>query len=452
MLPQGFKQRMTHLLQEESHDFFQALEEPPVTGIRINTDKISTQDFQNLIGSNLRPVPWCPSGFVLEDKLSGKHPFHAAGLFYFQEPSAMAAAEALQLKTGELVIDLAAAPGGKSTHLVSLTQNQGVVIANEIARSRIKALSENLERWGSHNSVITSQDIGTLNAWHDIADKVLLDAPCSGEGMFRKSAEALEMWSETNILGCAKRQKGLLSDAAKLVKAGGSLVYSTCTFAPEENEEVVAEFLEKHLDFELQEIKLENLSSARSEWLMNIKHDVSKAKRIWPHKTQSEGHFVALFKKVSGDTRQLKPALFHPINKQTEKLWHDFCLGTFSQPILEKPLTLFGDRLFAVDEGIPNLQGVHVIKAGLWLGNVLKNRFEPSHSLALALKSEQLNPAMSIDFRAEDEQLLRYMQGHPLESSGDKGWVIISVAGFPLGWGKRSGNIVNNLYPKGLRI
>jgi NOL1/NOP2/fmu family ribosome biogenesis protein len=327
-----------------------------------------------------------------------------------------------------------------------------VVIANEVNRSRIKALSENLERWGSHNSLICNQSLDHLSLWHDSADRVLLDAPCSGEGMFRKSTEALSMWSESTILGCAKRQRGLLSEAGKLVKAGGSLVYSTCTFAPEENEEVVAEFLEKHPEFELQEITLENLSPARSDWLSHTKHDVSKASRIWPHQAQGEGHFIALFKKITGLSRLVKSASFYPVNKQTEQLWRDFCQQTLGQVIFEQPLTLFGDRLYAVNETIPDVKGIQVVKTGLWLGTMLKNRFEPSHSLALALGPEQLNPAMTIDFSATDDPLLRYMQGHPLESSGEKGWVIISVAGFPLGWGKRSGSIVNNAYPKGLRL
>lgn len=451
MLPVGFQQRMTCLLQEESHDFFTALEQAPVTGLRVNTNKLSIQDFQGLLGLDLEPVPWCPAGFVLQDQLSGKHPLHAAGLFYFQEPSAMAVAEALQPKAGERVIDLAAAPGGKSTHLVSLTQNKSVVIANEVTRNRVKALSENLERWGSHHAVITQQALDKLQAWQHSFDRVLLDAPCSGEGMFRKSREALTMWSENTILGCARRQKALLKDAAQLVKAGGFLVYSTCTFAPEENEQVVAEFLGGNRDFILQEIKLEGLSPARSDWL-EVLQDVSKARRIWPHQAQGEGHFIALLQKISGKTNTLKPASFQPVNQQVQQLWHNFCQHTFGQNILEQPLTLFGDRLYAVDEDMPSLQSIQVLKAGLWLGTILKNRFEPSHSLALALDKTQLNPAMTLDFSAHDPQLLAYMRGHPLERDGEKGWVIISVEGYPLGWGKRSGRVVNNAYPRGLRL
>jgi NOL1/NOP2/sun family putative RNA methylase len=451
VLPERFKQRMAKLLKDQSAAFFQALEQPPITGIRVNTNKISPQDFQILLGLTLEPVPWCSSGFVIEDnKLSGKHPFHAAGLFYFQEPSAMAVAEALQPKAGELVLDLAAAPGGKSTHLVSLTGNKSVVIANEVNRSRVKALSENLERWGSLRAIITNESVENFMSLHHSVDKVLLDAPCSGEGMFRKSSEALEMWSEEIVLGCAKRQHGLIHHASKLVKAGGSLVYSTCTFAPEENEEVIAKFLETHPDFELAELPLE-VSPAGLDWIQT-QVDVSSAKRLWPHKHKGEGHFIAKLKKTQGEFRQPKAAHFYPVSPQVKKLWKEFCQQSFRQKILDMPLTLFGDKLYAVDETIPHLQGIHMVKTGIWLGTVLRNRFEPSHSLALTLDHKQLKHDMAIDFELKDQTLMRYLQGHPLESTGEKGWVLITVQGFPIGWGKRSGNVVNNAYPKGLRL
>jgi NOL1/NOP2/sun family putative RNA methylase len=459
VIPIGFTQRMTQLLDKEAEKFLSALTQPAITGIRVNTLKINSSSFETLLkeflpAASLEPVPWCPSGFVLESNtLSGKHPFHAAGLFYFQEPSAMSVAKALNPKPGELIIDLAASPGGKTTHLVSLSQNQSVVIANEINRSRVKALSENLERWGAHRAVITNEAIEHLSQWHGGADRVLLDAPCSGEGMFRKSKDALEMWSEATILGCAKRQQSLLDEAAKLVKPGGHLVYSTCTFAPEENEWVIGKFLQIHPAFELKECRLEGSSSGGSEWLPeHLKQDMSKAKRFWPHKIQGEGHFVALLQKTDGEERKLKPASFHVINKHLEQLWHDFCQQTFGKLIFQKPLTLFGDKLFMVDERIPDIKGLNVFRTGLWLGTLLKNRFEPSHSLALALSKDDLNQANTVHLEPDSSELKRYLQGHPLEHPGEKGWVLITVRGFPIGWGKRSGNVINNAYPKGLRL
>jgi NOL1/NOP2/sun family putative RNA methylase len=470
-LPAEFKERMQKLLGAEAEKLFEALSQLAVTGLRVNTLKLSPEEFQKIWTSDvgiqfiesatanaLTPVPRCPSGFVIpNDVKAGKHPFHGAGLYYLQEPSAMSVAEALAPRANELILDLAAAPGGKTTHIAALTENKSIVVANEISQGRTKALSENLERVGATHSVITNEEVSKLTKhWGAIFDRVLLDAPCSGEGMFRKSPEALEMWSERNVLGCAKRQASLIDDAAKLVKMGGYLVYSTCTFAPEENEYVIANFLKNHPEFELCDIPLAGTTHGRPEWLppelQNI--DVSKTIRFFPHQVLGEGHFVAKLQKTNGENGIFKSATFNPITREIEKQWLEFCRATFAkQPFPEMQLTMFGEKLFAVPENVPSLRGLKTLRTGVWLGTLEgskhKPRFEPSHSLALALKKNELGERLELS--AHDESLHRYLQGHELESEGRDGWLVITVAGFPLGWGRRSKNIIKNAYPKGLR-
>lgn len=463
-LPIDFKGRMQNLLGAEAEELFEALAQPAVTGLRVNTLKLSPEEFWGTgyrvwgAGFQVYPVPWCPSGFVIPSETgAGKHPFHAAGLYYLQEPSALAVAETLGPQPGELLLDLAAAPGGKTTHIAALTKNESVIVANEISQGRTKALSENLERVGSTQSVVTNEEVSKLaKHWGAIFDRVLLDAPCSGEGMFRKSQEALGMWSERNVLGCAKRQANLIDDAAKLVKVGGYLVYSTCTFAPEENEQVIAKFLKDHPEFELCDIPLAGTTYGRQDWLspdlQNL--DVSKTIRLFPHQVLGEGHFVAKSQKTSGENEVFKSAAFNPVPKETEKQWLEFCRATFSeQPFRDMQLTMFGEKLFAVPENVPHLRGIKALRTGVWLGNFEgskhKPRFEPSHSLVLALKKKELGERLELSL--DDKTVKQYLQGYELENQGRDGWLVITVADFPLGWGRRSKGIVKNAYPKGLR-
>lgn len=496
-LPENFATRMRHLLGAESEALLHALRQEAVTGLRVNTLKLSPQAVETLwpggfrvqgagfdfslnpfhpenpqalashqhIGFSgwkprtLNPVPWCPSGFVLPNNTgAGKHPYHAAGLYYLQEPSAMAVAEALAPQENELVFDLAAAPGGKTTHIAALTQNKSIVVANEINHGRTKALAENLERTGATHAVITNEEVSRLaKHWGGIFHRVLLDAPCSGEGMFRKSEEALEMWSESNVLGCAKRQASLIAEAAKLVKPGGYLVYSTCTFSPEENEYIIAKFLKDHAEFELCTLDLPGTSQGRPEWLPSELRnpELAKTVRLFPHQVSGEGHFVAKLQKISGEDARVKLADFHPVGREIERKWLEFCRATFAkQPFLDMQLTMFGEKLFAVPDNVPHLRGIKALRTGVWLGSFQgigqKTRFEPSHSLALAVARDEIGNRLELS--ADDVQLNRYVQGHELENPGEDGWLIITVSSFPLGWGRRSRNIVKNAYPKGLRV
>lgn len=442
---------MRNLLGQEAEALFAALGEEPRAGLRLNTLKLETPP----LPFTLNPVPWCSTGFVLPSHHSaGKHPYHAAGLYYLQEPSAMAVAEALGPQAGELILDLAAAPGGKTTHLGSLTDNKSIIVANEVHRGRAKALLENLERWGTKKAMVTSEEVSRLaKTWGPVFDRVLLDAPCSGEGMFRKSEDALCMWSEGNVLSCAKRQSTLLTEAASLVKEGGYLAYSTCTFAPEENEQIIAQFLQEHTQFGLEPLTLPKLSPGRPDWLPDNLHnsELAKTARAWPHKVNGEGHFIALLRKNEGESKRFKPASFRPVPHTVAKLWRDFHEEVLGG-VLETPnLTLFGNKLFNVPVDVPDIKGLNVLRTGLWLATVYKGRLEPSHSLALALSKEDVRQINHLGFEPGDERLALYLQGHVLEEMGESGWVLITVSGYPLGWGKRSGRTLKNAYPKGLR-
>lgn len=454
MIPLRFSERLRALLGSEAERLLSALAEPPVMGLRVNTLKLTPATLPRLTSWPLTSIPWCPTGFVVPDEVRpGKHPFHAAGLYYLQDPSAMAVAEALAPQAGDWVLDLAAAPGGKSTHLLSLL-GKGVLVANEVARGRLKALGENLERWGATHAVITHNEITQLaRVWGALFDGVLLDAPCSGEGMFRKSPEARDHWSEAAVLGCAARQEVLLAEAAGLVRPGGVLVYSTCTFAPEENEQVIAKFLAAQPEFELIPTGLIGISAGEPAWVPGPwrSADLTRAARLWPHRQVGEGHFVAKLRRTEGDApaRSYQPVTPAPASVRAR--WFEFVGAVLTgDPFPDLALVLHGEQLYAVPEALPRLSGLSLLRAGLWLGTLKKGRIEPSHALALALTGSGAQRTLAL--APEEPRLARYLVGDVLEAAGEDGWLIITVAGFPIGWGKRSQGIVKNRYPKGLRI
>jgi NOL1/NOP2/sun family putative RNA methylase len=450
MLPTGFTERMEQLLGDEAQVLLSALSQPAVTGLRVNTLKLTAEIFARLSGWSLDPVPWSTHGFVVNETIvrPGAHPYHPAGLYYLQEPSAMSVAEALSPQPGELVIDLAAAPGGKTTHLAALMQNQGVLIANDVNASRAQAILENIERLGLTNTVVISSEVAALAArWQGIFDKVLLDAPCSGEGMFRKSEDAKAMWSVANITQCALRQQHLITEAAQLVKPGGHLIYSTCTFAPEENEQVIGGFLADHPDFQLEPLTLSGVQPGFT--LPDQPFDTSQTARIWPHLATGEGHFIARLKRATGKRANITAETFPPLTAAVRKQWRE--LATQLRYEAEGELTQFGKQLFAVPEGVPNLKGLRVLRSGLWLATAHKNRVEPSHSLALATVPSQISQMNHLTLTLDDPRLEHYLQGGVLEEPGEAGFILITVQGYPLGWGKRAHGVINNLYPKGLR-
>lgn len=454
-LPIAFVERMRALLGDDADAFFAALSQPSMTGLRVNTLKLTPAQFANLVPWVCESVPWCSSGLRLLDAVQpGKYPYHVAGLYYLQEPSAMAVAEALAPQPCELVLDLAAAPGGKATHLAALMGNQGVLVANEIERSRTRSLAQNLERWGAHRTIITNETPQRLaEQWGALFDRVLVDAPCSGEGMFRKSPIAIDEWSVDAVQGCAVRQQHLLETAARLVRVGGHLVYSTCTFAPEENEQIIVQFLSQHDDFVLQQIHLPGVASGRSDWLPVelVRSDLEYTARLWPHQVYGEGHFVALLQRTTGSDARLKKVSLQSASRHIRALWHTFTAATLStDPAEDSMLVAFDKQLYAIPTDAPPLNTLRVVRAGLWLGTLHRDRIEPSHSLALALQSNDV--LNCCDFTPDDERLRHYLQGHPLQEPGEPGWILMTVSGFPIGWGRRAQGIIKNAYPKGLRI
>jgi len=454
-LAPNFILRMQKLLKSESAEFLKSLEEQSSKAIRINTNKISIPEFMQLSPWPLEPIPWTKAGFIIPNNAqAGKHIYHQAGLYYLQEPSAMVVGELLAAQENELVLDLAAAPGGKSGHINATMKNTGLLVSNEINYQRARALSENLERLGSKNVLQSYQKVSELaRFWGAIFDKVLLDAPCSGEGMFRKSEDARKMWSENTIQVCSVRQSELIEDAAKLVKDRGYLIYSTCTFAPEENEQVIAKFLDTNPDFELIELAFKDVSQAVPEWTES-NHALEKAIRLWPHKLTGEGHFVAKMQRSTSAKKKIRRANINLANKKERQLWFSFLdENNLLNPVEDAALAVFGEKLFALPSIMLDTSKLNSYKAGLFLGRIKKNRFEPAHSLAMALRNEFFDSDyLCLDI--DDPRLASYLRGDLLELSqaGPKNYLVVAVNKYPIGWVRRSHLSLKNLLPKGLRI
>lgn len=468
MLPQEFEQRMQKLLQTEYPDFIRSFEDSHVQSLRRNPLKGSREDFLEKMPFQLEQVPWEQNGFYYsEDDQPGKHPFHEAGAYYIQEASAMAPAVYLEVRPGERVLDLCAAPGGKSTQLGAAMDGKGLLVCNEIHPARAKILSENIERMGICNALVTNETPEKLAEYFPgYFDKILVDAPCSGEGMFRKHPEACDEWSVENVELCALRQDGILDCAARMLRDGGRLVYSTCTFAPAEDEGSVLRFLMRHPEFSIETAeKYEGMRPGKVEWAReygslkeagdeNFAEAQGRALegtvRLFPHRLKGEGHYLAVLKKNGEAQTEVRARSLYGIQKGLPekdcRIWRAFerenlriCLdGTFLK---------FGDQIYAAPKELPALQGLKVLRPGLHLGTLKKDRFEPSHALALALKPSEVQRCAELDL----SQARQWIGGMTAALEGEKGWYLVTAEGFGLGWGKLAGGILKNHYPKGLR-
>lgn len=451
-LPSDFLNRMKEELGNEVGEFLDSFEHEEYKALRVNTLKISVEEFLALNPWGIScedKVSWCRDGLYYsaegDDILPpGKHPFHGSGLYYIQEPSAMAPVEYLDIVPGNTVLDLCAAPGGKSTEIASRLEGKGLLVANEPVPSRAAILSENIERMGIANGVVISEEPWDISErFEEMFDRILVDAPCSGEGMFRKNSEAIREWSLNNVTMCAKRQQDILTEAFKMLKPGGRLVYSTCTFSKEENED--------NVDFVVNNFP-------------NVKHIESK--RLWPHKVKGEGHFLAVFEKKSADESKedlnAKRNRKEGKNKKNYSLqadrksladWFEFRDSFFSKEGLERlyingeNYLLFGEELYLIPDKIPELKNIKVLRSGLHLGTLKKSRFEPSFSLALFMKPSDCRNNISLSL----DETVRYQKGETIQKSGNKGWNLLNVEGHSVGFGKVTGDIVKNHYPKGLR-
>lgn len=428
MLPQEFLDRMKYQLREEYPAFLESLERPRAVALRFNPLKGEMPELP-FVGD---PVPWERAGYYYDpDARPGLHPFHEAGVYYLQEASAMAPVALLDPQPGETVCDLCAAPGGKTTQIAGRMAGEGFLLCNEINPKRAKILSRNIERLGVANALVTNEHPQNLaQKLSGFFDRVLVDAPCSGEGMFRKEEAAVTDWSMETVAMCAVRQQEILQSAAVLLKPGGRLVYSTCTFSPEENEQVIEQFLQEHPEFTPENVQASWFAAGPNATF-----------RMWPHKLLGEGHFAAVLRKTAGDETDT-PA--EPAQKPP-KQWTEFSrqLG-ISLP--EGKAVMFGASLYWAPSELPSLRGIKVMRPGLELGEVKKDRFEPAHALALWLKDFENTE----NFTADSPRIKAYMHGETIPSKRT-GWCLITVDGYSLGWGKGDGNVLKNHYPKGLR-
>lgn len=449
-LPYDFEIRMKEMLKDEYASFLKAFtENESYVGIRLNSRKKNVHELFDNILKDCEQVDWCDDGYYCtKDIISGNHPYHLSGLCYFQEPSAMSSVEAISVKPDDFVLDLCAAPGGKATQAGAKLSENGLLVANEIIPKRAQILAENIERMGISNAIVTNETPERLSQrFEGFFDKIIVDAPCSGEGMFRKEPGAVEEWSINHTKTCAVRQRHILDCAYKMLSPGGNLIYSTCTFAPCENEENVEYILEKYSDMHLEDTGLDMLDSGRNEWGSG-KFDLEKTKRIFPHKNRGEGHFIALFRK-DGEKTERRKRIPSEDKKCIDaiKLYREFEKNTLKTE-LTGDFKLFGDNLYIVPHGIC-LDKLKVVRAGLHIGVCKKNRFEPSHALVLSLEKEQFKNRITLPLNSVE--LSKYLHGETFAGE-EKGYVAICVDNHPIGWAKGSEGIIKNHYPKHLRL
>lgn len=445
---------MKALLGSEFADFRDALQEASPTGLRVNPLKIAPQTLRNLAGWRLEPIPWCPEGLWLDDPdaQAGRHPYHWAGLYYLQEPSAMAVVEALAPQPGECILDLCAAPGGKATQIAAKLRGRGLLVANDPVRNRAGVLADNLARFGARNIAATVEPPDRLApALADFFHRVLVDAPCSEEGMFRRSAQARLGWSPKTVAGCARRQLHILNSAAETVAGGGTLVYSTCTFSPEENEDVVARFLLAHPNYELVPVRLPGVvDTGRREWCSlpeACSLPLERTLRLWPHRVRGDGHFIAVMRRTDEPTPSPRLADGREDAAAT-RAFREFCEAALNVSLTGR-VHRFGNHVFLVSDSTPDLAVLRVLWPGWHLGELRAGRFVPSHALALGLDLADARQCLPLP--ARDEEARRYLCGESLKAPGEAGWVLIGVDGFPLGWGFRVAGTVKNHYPRHLR-
>ena len=428
MLPEAFLQRMEAQLGSEYPAFLESLERPRAVALRFNPMK-GERPVLPFVGA---PVPWEPEGFYYDPETRpGLHVYHEAGVYYLQEASAMAPVALLDPKPGERVCDLCAAPGGKTTQIAGRMLGRGFLVCNEINPKRAKILSRNIERMGVANALVTNEHPETLaSRFPGFFDRVLVDAPCSGEGMFRKEEAAVTDWSQETVQMCARRQREILDSAARLVRPGGRLVYSTCTFAPEEDEETVAAFLEAHPEFAPEPVE--------APWFVPGEN---ASYRMWPHKLLGEGHFAAVLRKTQGESGEV-PAC---PGEKCPKAWESFA-KELDITLPEGKAVSFGQSLYWAPTELPELNRLKVLRPGLELGTERKGRFEPAHALALWLKTCAVTESLS----PESPEMKAYLHGDVVPS-GKKGWCLVQAGSYAIGWGKGDGSVLKNHYPKGLR-
>lgn len=431
-LPEEFKRRIKLQLGEEYEEFLDSYDTPRQQGLRANmlSDAAWIEEAKAIW--NLKPIPWCENGYFYDgDVRPGKSVFHEAGAIYIQEPSATSVVTIADIRPGDYVLDLCSAPGGKATQIASALQDNGILVANEIVPKRAKILSSNIERMGVCNAIVTNMSPQELEPnFRGFFDKIIVDAPCSGEGMFNKEPEAIPEWSTSNVEMCAARQREILACAYEMLRDGGVLVYSTCTFAPAEDEENARWFADEYDDILIDPIDVKALGLSSGD--ENIALGTA---RIWPHKSRGEGHFIARF---------IKGARSESSHEN---------LGFRKES--------FKDNVYITPAALPSFRGMKIERAGVHLEIDLGKRVEPAFAVARAIRKSDssfakiaLENMTSIDefIFCETSQPEKYFAGDVIScDAGVKGWVIVTFKGQSLGWGKASNGVIKNHYPKGLR-
>lgn len=442
MLPDGFLTRMQQLLGAEADAFAASYDRPRSVGLRLNPLKTDTPPA--LDAFSLVPVPWEKNGFYYDAATRpGLSVYHDAGVYYLQEPSAMAPAGLLDVQPGERVLDLCAAPGGKSTQLAAALRGEGLLVCNEIHPKRARILAGNIERLGIANALVLNEHPQRLaERFAGWFDKILVDAPCSGEGMFRKEEAAVTDWSEETVEMCARRQREILHSAAQMLRGGGRLVYSTCTFSPQENEGTVSAFLREHPDFFIEAVDAPWFAPGRPEWVKDPMPGLEHTFRLWPHLLRGEGHYAAVLRRRGDAEPTALPE--EPSCRLPEELCAFCRAGGAALP--EGKAVQFGNTIYLAPKALPSLRALKVLRAGLELGQVLRGRFEPAHAWALWLKSAE----PCVDLSADAPELCRYLAGESIPGDA-RGWTLVRVDGLSLGWAKGSAGQLKNHYPKALR-
>lgn len=507
-LPKEFIERMRGLLgEEEFANFYASYDSPKFAGIRVNTLKIDPIDFKAVVPFDLRPIPWCQTGYYVEEQAKpGKHPYYHAGLYYIQEPSAMAPVELLDVTPGERVLDLCAAPGGKSTQIAAKLCGRGMLVTNDINPERTKALAKNIELYGVRNAVVLGESPERIaRAFPSFFDKILIDAPCSGEGMFRKDEDMARHWEPNWVRKYADMQQEILKSAAAMLAPGGRIVYSTCTFAPEENEATIAEFLLEHPEFRVVPLGLDyGIAPGRPEWLTwladrgegkmyppEIAEQTAGCGRLWPHQVEGEGHFLAVLERQGGENPEKKLEDERQVSSQWEEnsrdkrnsrhshrsrpgggrdakavddrevleSWRAFAQEQLAGADLPGEPLLFGGNVYLSPLTKERLDGLKVVRPGWYVGTVKNGRLTPGQPLATALSPTEA--VRVLDLPSSDGEVIRYLKGETLqvdkerircrEGASPKGYVLVTVDGYSLGWGKWQDGLLKNEYPAGWR-
>lgn len=429
-LPEKFENTMKELLGGEYEAFLKSYDRPVHSGIRVNTLKISPEDYLKLTGEKLETVAWNENGFYCESaKKYSRNPLYYAGLYYIQEPSAMMPAGMLPVEAGDKVLDMCAAPGGKSTALAAKLNGTGLLVSNDISYSRAKALLKNIEAFGVENSLVISEDPKNLvGRFHEFFDKILIDAPCSGEGMFHKKPSMTDSWERCGPEFYSQIQRAITDYGAKMLKPGGYMVFSTCTFSPLEDEGTIKFFLENHPEFEL-----------------------IKEVRLWPHKVKGEGHYVTLLHKKGECQSGHEAAYRHKKAAKLDGFYAFLKEAAITRAFDEERIEVYKDHVYYMPKTMTDTAGLRVLRAGLYLGNLKKDRFEPSGSFAVALKKDECAHIIDLDYRASEA--VKYLKCETLDvdENLENGWYLVCVSGYPLGWGKLNRGTLKNKYPAGWR-